>query len=171
VGGIVKFGSVDCSVHRDLCSTYNIRAYPTLVFYNQSVPHTYSGQFAARDIASYVEDILRPPGTLTQFSKLIQFLPFFNIIVVELTIDNFDLLVSYRPTGEIWLIDFFASWCGPCIQLAPQWRRFARMLSVLNNVHVGSVDCVTQELLCSQHHVGSYPTIRLYPVGTGAQYM
>ena len=69
MGGIVKFGSMDCSVHRDLCSTYNIRAYPTLVFYNQSVPHTYSGQFAARDIASFVEDILRPPGTHTQFSK------------------------------------------------------------------------------------------------------
>ena len=85
--------------------------------------------------------------------------------MVELTIENFESLVMSRTGSDVWLVDFFASWCGPCIQLAPQWRSLARMLSPLVNVHVGSVDCVTQELLCTQHAVRSYPTIRLYPMG------
>lgn len=66
MGGIVKFGSIDCSVHRDLCSSYDIRSYPTIIFYNYTVPHIYSGQFASHDIATFVEDILRPPGELYQ---------------------------------------------------------------------------------------------------------
>jgi thioredoxin-like negative regulator of GroEL len=85
--------------------------------------------------------------------------------VVDLTIDNFESLVLNRPVTEIWLVDFFASWCGPCIQLAPQWRSLARMLGPLTNINVGSVDCVTQELLCTQHNIRSYPTIRMYVMG------
>lgn len=146
VGGIVKFGSLDCATHRDLCATYDIRSYPTVIFYNYSTPHAYTGQFVSRDIATFVEDVLRPP-------------------VIDLTIDNFESLVLNRGTNEVWLVDFFASWCGPCIQLAPQWRSLARMVGHLNNINIGSVDCVTQELLCTQHGVRSYPTIRLYPIG------
>jgi thioredoxin-like negative regulator of GroEL len=81
--------------------------------------------------------------------------------VVDLTIDNFESLVLNRPVTEIWLFDFFASWGGPCIQLAPQWRSLARMLGPLTNINVGSVDCVTQELLCTQHNIRSYPTIQM----------
>ena len=152
IGGIVRFGSLDCTVHRELCSTENVRAYPTVIFYNNSQPHVFSGQLGAKEIATFVEDILRPP-------------------VIELTIENFDDLVSKRDRSDVWLIDFYASWCGPCIQLSPQWRRLARMLSHLHNVHVASVDCVTQQLLCTQHSVNSYPTIRLYPMGSSNQFV
>ncbi len=91
--------------------------------------------------------------------------------MVELTIDNFESLVLNRPMKEVWLVDFFASWCGPCIQLAPQWRSLARMLGPVNNINVGSVDCVTQELLCTQHGVRSYPTIRMYVIGRSGDIM
>lgn len=91
--------------------------------------------------------------------------------MVVLTIDNFESLVINKELTEVWLVDFYASWCGPCIQLAPQWRSLARMLSPLTNIHVGSVDCVTQELLCTQHGIRSYPTIRLYPVGRTGDFM
>lgn len=63
VGGIVKFGSLDCATHRDLCATYDIRSYPTVIFYNYSTPHAYTGQFVSRDIATFVEDVLLPPGS------------------------------------------------------------------------------------------------------------
>lgn len=91
--------------------------------------------------------------------------------VIVLTIDTFESLVLNKPITDVWLVDFYASWCGPCIQLAPQWRSLARMLSPLTNIHVGSVDCVTQELLCTQHGIRSYPTIRLYPMGRAGDIM
>jgi hypothetical protein len=67
VGGIVKFGSLDCSVYRDLCASYDVRSYPTIIFYNYSTPHAYTGQFVSRDIATFVEDVLRPPGISEMF--------------------------------------------------------------------------------------------------------
>jgi len=84
--------------------------------------------------------------------------------VVELTIDNFETLVLERSAAEVWAVDFFAPWCGPCVQLAPQWRRFATAVKSLKDVRVGSVDCVAQQQLCSQQGVRSYPTLRLYPL-------
>jgi len=139
------FGSLDCSVYHHLCSLYNIRSYPTIIFFHNSVPHLYSDEFGAQDIAAFVEDIMHPT-------------------VVELTIDNFETLVLERSAAEVWAVDFFAPWCGPCVQLAPQWRRFATAVKSLKDVRVGSVDCVAQQQLCSQQGVRSYPTLRLYPL-------
>lgn len=77
VGGIVKFGSLDCATHRELCATYNIRSYPTVIFYNYSTPHAYTGQFASRDIAIFVEDVLRPPG-----NSSVSFYPLNQIVLM-----------------------------------------------------------------------------------------
>ena len=90
-------------------------------------------------------------------------------VVIKLTIENFESLVLNRPMAEVWLVDFFASWCGPCIQLAPQCRSLARMLGPFTNI--GSVDCVTQELLCAKHGIRSYPTIRMYVMGRSGDIM
>jgi len=56
------FGSLDCSVYHHLCSSYNIRSYPTIIFFNNSVPHLYTNEFGAQEIAAFVEDIMHPMG-------------------------------------------------------------------------------------------------------------
>lgn len=44
----------------------------------------------------------------------------------------FEERVLGKKDEEIWLIDWFANWCGPCQQLAPEWRRLAKvMIAVL----------------------------------------
>ena len=60
------FGSLDCSVYHHLCSLYNIRSYPTIIFFHNSVPHLYSDEFGAQDIAAFVEDIMHPTGKFIQ---------------------------------------------------------------------------------------------------------
>ncbi len=42
---------------------------------------------------------------------------------VELTKENFDQTVT---DNEFVLIDFWASWCGPCKQFAPVYEKAAR---------------------------------------------
>ena len=91
--------------------------------------------------------------------------------VVELTIDNFETLVSNRAESEVWAVDFYAPWCGPCLQLAPQWRRLATTLKSLSNVRVGSVDCVAQQQLCAQQGIRSYPTLQLYSMERSSNIM
>ena len=44
-----------------------------------------------------------------------------NKDVVELTDSNFESLVL--NSDDMWLVEFFAPWCGHCKNLAPEWAR------------------------------------------------
>jgi thiol-disulfide isomerase/thioredoxin len=47
--------------------------------------------------------------------------------VVVLTDSNWDKLVN--TTEDIWMIDLYATWCGHCKSLAPEWSKAASMLA------------------------------------------
>ncbi|GFR29666.1 dnaJ homolog subfamily C member 10 [Trichonephila clavata] len=145
-GHLVKFGTVDCSTHISLCRQYNINAYPTTILYNHSVPIRYHGSHAQDQIEEFVEDILFP--TFTSLSPT-----------------TFESLVKGKSKNEIWVIDFFVPWCGPCQRLAPQWRKLGKMLARVPSVRIGQVDCQAHSGLCHDLGIDSYPTIRLYPRG------
>ncbi|PFX11172.1 dnaJ homolog subfamily C member 10-like, partial [Stylophora pistillata] len=81
--------------------------------------------------------------------------------VVQLTPETFKSLVGERKKGETWLVDFYAPWCGPCNELAPDWNKLAKQMQ--GEAGVGSVDCQKYRSLCQEQGVNSYPTIRLYP--------
>lgn len=47
--------------------------------------------------------------------------------VVLLTPDTF----SHAESGDgVWLVEFFAPWCGHCQRLAPEWKKAAAALKV-----------------------------------------
>ncbi|KAF2353300.1 Thioredoxin domain [Trinorchestia longiramus] len=79
-----------------------------------------------------------------------------------LTSETFKSMVLERPSTQIWVVDFFANWCGPCLAMAPEFRRFSRAMSGLEGVFVASVDCAEHGSLCLEQGVRSYPTVRLY---------
>ncbi|KAM9305040.1 dnaJ homolog subfamily C member 10 [Gastrophryne carolinensis] len=138
----LRFGTLDCTIHEGICNMYNIRAYPTTVIFNQSAMHEFEGHHSAEEILEFIEDIRYPS-------------------VVTLTQDNFKKLVKEREREEIWFVDYYAPWCGPCRALMPEWKRMARHLSGL--INVGSIDCQKYSSLCSMEYVNGYPEIRLYP--------
>ncbi|KAG8559427.1 hypothetical protein GDO81_017335 [Engystomops pustulosus] len=142
VFGHVRFGTLDCTIHEGLCNMHNIRAYPTTVVFNQSNTHEYEGHHSAEQILEFIEDLRHPS-------------------VVTLTPTTFNELVKGRSRDEIWMVDYYAPWCGPCQALMPEWKRMARHLSGL--ISVGSVDCQKYSSLCSKEYVNAYPEIRLYP--------
>lgn len=47
--------------------------------------------------------------------------------VVELTPDNMDQMLNSR---DLWIVKFYAPWCGHCQSLAPEWKRAAQALKV-----------------------------------------
>lgn len=52
------------------------------------------------------------------------------------------------------------------MQLAPEWTRMAKLLEKRPEVHVAKVDCVAEPELCRDQAVRSYPTLRMYPIGS-----
>lgn len=55
-----------------------------------------------------------------------------NPVVLNLDENNFSLLAR-KSEQEMWVVDFYAPWCGPCQHLAPHYRTFAK--SVRNDVY------------------------------------
>ena len=145
-GGSVVYGTVDCTANPTVCNRYGIRSYPTTVFFNQSRPHVYQGVHTGHALADFVKEIVKPS-------------------VISLSFDEFYDRVGDKDEDEMWLIDFYAPWCGPCMQLAPQWTKLAKMLDKIPEVKVAKVDCVDEPELCQREFVRSYPSIRMYPLG------
>ena len=63
-------------------------------------------------------------------------------------------------------MDYFAPWCGPCQQLAPEWTAVAKALRPLSFIKIANIDCEAESALCRSQGIQSYPTIRLYPSGS-----
>ena len=80
--------------------------------------------------------------------------------VVHLTMENFqrEVLNSEKPV----LVDFWASWCGPCRMVSPLVDQIA---TENQDVKVGKVDIDAQPELASAFRVMSIPTLMVFKDG------
>lgn len=79
---------------------------------------------------------------------------------ITLTKDNFskEVLHAEKPV----LVDFWASWCGPCMALAPTIDAVANEQS---SVTVGKVNVDDEPELARQYRIMSIPTLILFKNG------
>lgn len=99
--------------------------------------------------------------------------------------------LEYAQRNQEYLfVDFYASWCSHCRDLAPTWEALAELMTdVAEKVHgfkqqkyeprdfehaqklplpvmVAKVDCVIHGALCAEQNIMAYPTLRLFVDGT-----
>ena len=61
------------------------------------------------------------------------------------------------------MVDFFAEWCGPCKQMAPELKKFAEMHKA--DVRVLKVDIDKNRVVSQQLNIQSVPTLILFKKG------
>ena len=80
---------------------------------------------------------------------------------VQLTDENFqqEVLDSQQPV----LVDMWAQWCPPCIELKPTLRKLAAEFA--GEVKIGELDVDTNAFIAEKYDVKQYPTLIVFRNG------
>ena len=81
--------------------------------------------------------------------------------MINLTNENFEkeVISSKKPI----LVDFWASWCGPCQMIAPIVEEISNELS--KRIEVGKINVDEQPEIAIKYDVMSIPTLILFKDG------
>jgi len=171
--GIVKLGAVDADAHRDLGGQYGVQGFPTIKVFgsNKAKPTDYQGGRTAKDIVSGALDAAKTvanerlsgksSGSSKSKSESGSGSGSGSSDVVELTDETFESAVL--NSNDLWLVEFFAPWCGHCKNLAPEWAKASTELKGV--AKLGAVDATVHSKFASKYGVKGYPTIFVFGAG------
>jgi protein disulfide-isomerase-like protein len=87
-----------------------------------------------------------------------------------------DLCDSHFPdkkSENIWMVEFYAPWCGHCKALKPKYieaAKTAKKNQKFEGIKFGAVDCTKEQHLCQKYSVQGYPTIKAFVGGKAKEY-
>ena len=79
--------------------------------------------------------------------------------IVKLTDDNFDKEVT-ADTRHLWVVEYYADWCGHCKEFAKGYAKAASNLQGL--VKFGAVNADNAPVIANSAGVQGFPTVRIY---------
>jgi len=75
--------------------------------------------------------------------------------------------------AKIWLIEFYAPWCGGCLEFAARYKELAKYLVERddNQIEIGAINCEVNKRICQEEfNLRRYPTVRLVNPFHGTQH-
>ena len=183
--GIFKIGAIDADKEKTIGGKYGIQGFPTVKFFgiHKDKPVDYNSARTAQSVIDFMFEKARAisnarlgvkKSTNTnsntnagnqhqqqQQKKAAE--PGNEKDVIELTDDNFDSTVFNDE--NMWLIAFYAPWCGHCKKLLPEWTAAATQLR--GTVKIAKVDATVHQKLAQKYQIQGYPTIKVFAPGKG----
>ncbi|XP_038134619.1 protein disulfide-isomerase A6 [Cyprinodon tularosa] len=172
--GIIKVGAVDADQHKSLGGQYGVRGFPTIKIFgaNKNKPEEYQGGRSSQAIVdgamnalrTLVKERLSGKSGGSSYSKQ-QSTGGSKKDVVELTDDNFDETVL--NSDDVWMVEFFAPWCGHCKNLEPEWAAAATAVKdqTKGKVRLGAVDATVHQVVSGRYGIRGFPTIKIFRKG------
>ncbi|XP_050422842.1 protein disulfide-isomerase A6 homolog [Adelges cooleyi] len=170
LSGLVKVAAFDADKYPSIAGRYGVTGFPTIkIFVDKNKPNDYKGDRTAIGLTDEAFKVIKnkvlaqlqgvPYGSANSSKKSSS-----GDNVVELTDANFDQLVL--NSNDIWLVEFFAPWCGHCKNLAPHWSAAATELK--GKVKLGALDATVHASKAQEFNIRGYPTIKFFPSGTSS---
>eukprot|EP00079_Xenopus_tropicalis_P012565 XP_002939661.1 PREDICTED: protein disulfide-isomerase TMX3 [Xenopus tropicalis] len=81
---------------------------------------------------------------------------------VSALVEDLDDSFKENRKDDIWLVDFYAPWCGHCKKLEPVWNEVGiEMRSSGSPIRVGKMDATVHSSIASEFGVRGFPTIKV----------
>ncbi|XP_029446772.1 protein disulfide-isomerase TMX3 isoform X1 [Rhinatrema bivittatum] len=84
------------------------------------------------------------------------------LAVVSASVEDLDDSFKENRKDDIWLVEFYAPWCGHCKKLEPVWNEVGmEMKNSGSLIKVGKMDATVHSSIASEFGVRGFPTIKL----------
>jgi len=175
-----KVAKVDCTVDKASCERFGVRGFPTIKLLKGGKVYDYKGarsveEFTKFAAGAYKEGTGSPVPAAKAAAPAAPAAP-----AAEAKKEEAKKAEGAAPAGEsavvvltdatfassiekgVWLVKFYAPWCGHCKKMAPTWDELAKGAQ---GFKVAKVDCTVEKDVGSKQNVAGYPTIKLFKDG------
>lgn len=154
----VLVAKIDADQHRDTGALYGVQGFPTLKWFPKGVhsPEGVEDYKGGRDLNSLAAFIKEKSGVAPRIKSQ-------KSDVVTLATKNFHE-VALNPKKNV-LVEFYASWCGHCKNLAPIWEKIGSTFANEENCVIAKIDADEERDIGSEFDISGFPTIKFFPAG------
>lgn len=89
-------------------------------------------------------------------------------------VDLCDAHFPNKNSEHVWMVEFYAPWCGHCQALKPKYisaaKKAKKEADLYGGIKLGAVDCTKEQALCAKYGVKGYPTLKTFVGGKAKEY-